>query len=130
MPRCCCVEFVWFVFVTIISGKSVEAAEKTLPRRTKARLSAVAWKKKIVSVTWVSAVGGLSFTEHFPKALAASRAEFLFEEVADGAHEVEARLSAHDEVVAVRIDLLAEEFHVLHVGFADLGEVPEVHVVV
>ena len=56
--------------------------------------------------------------------------QLLHEIVADGAEEVEAGLSAVDEVVAVRVDLLAEEFAVLHVGFAHLSAIAEVDIVV
>ena len=56
--------------------------------------------------------------------------QFFIEIGFDGAEELQARTTAVDEVVAVGVDLLAEERTLLYVSLAHFGEVAEVHVVV
>ena len=56
--------------------------------------------------------------------------QFFNKEVVERAEQMQTRVATHNKVVAVGVNLLAEQFSSLNVGFAHFGKVAEMHVVV
>lgn len=67
---------------------------------------------------------------HLPVSSLVHSLQLLLEIAGDGAEEVQARVAALNEVVAVGVHLLTEEFAGLHISLLHFGKVAEMHVVV